>query len=146
METTWKLFKKVMKHDRSKIMMRCFRLAEHSGMKMIKLQVSLPSRSCQTRWAFHLASLPLIPSSMSAVNTTGFSEDELSMLAVRRARKLSEQERQQALRKRAGGEGAATTANASNSLSAAFTRSFALLLGTFLCLSCRSRLCHNATV
>jgi hypothetical protein len=71
---------------------------------------------------------------MSAVNTTGFSEDELSMLAVRRARKLSEQERQQALRKRAGGESAASAANASNSLSAAFTRSFLLLLGTFLCL------------
>jgi hypothetical protein len=71
---------------------------------------------------------------MSAVNTTGFSEDELSMLAVRRARKMAAQERQQAIRKKGNGESVATTANASNSLSAAFTRSFLLLLGmSFSC-------------
>lgn len=66
---------------------------------------------------------------MSAVNTTGFSEDELSMLAFRRARRLAEQERR---RRKAAADGAANTANTSTSLSAAFTRSFLLLLGMLI--------------
>jgi hypothetical protein len=64
---------------------------------------------------------------MSAFNTTGFSEDELSMLAFRRARRLAEQER---TRRKAAGD--ASTANTSNSFSAAFTRSILLLLGMFI--------------
>ncbi|KAJ9113656.1 hypothetical protein QFC22_005965 [Naganishia vaughanmartiniae] len=60
---------------------------------------------------------------MSSVNTTGFSDDELSMLAIRRARRLAKQEKQQALRRKSGGDGVTTAnANTSNSFSAAFTR------------------------
>ncbi|KAJ9096812.1 hypothetical protein QFC21_005083 [Naganishia friedmannii] len=65
---------------------------------------------------------------MSSVNTTGFSDDELPMLAVRRARRLAKQETQQALRRKSSNEGVTANANTGNSFSAAFTRSILLLL------------------